>query len=98
MPPPADAPPAADPASRLLLSLVDLWLDKFDSIGQPAARKLSALALCVLLTAPLPALLERLELLVTHITSVWFEVGPARGGCRGGRRRAARLAGLAVPA
>jgi hypothetical protein len=71
---PADAPPAADPAARLLLALVDLWLDKFDSIGQPGARKLSALALCVLLTAPLPALLERLELIVTHITSVWFEV------------------------
>ena len=61
-------------AARLLLALVDLWLDKFDSIGHPGARKLSALALCVLLTAPLPALLERLELIVTHITSVWFEV------------------------
>lgn len=78
--PPADAaaPPGADPPARLLLALVDLWLDKFDSIGQPAARKLSALALAVLLTAPLPPLLERLELVVTHITSVWFEVGAAR--------------------
>ena len=77
--PPADAaaPPGADPPARLLLALVDLWLDKFDSIGQPAARKLSALALAVLLTAPLPPLLERLELVVTHITSVWFEVGAA---------------------
>lgn len=112
--PPADAAPAPDPAARLLLALVDLWLDKFDSIGQvgevmdcllrrrqprpdptqraspltplssalpvalqscqPGARKLSALALCVLLTAPLPALLERVELIVTHLTSVWFEV------------------------
>ena len=54
--------------------MLDLWLDKFDSIGQPAARKLSALALCVLLPAPLPGLLERLELIATHITSVWFEV------------------------
>ncbi|KAL4857594.1 Importin-11 [Chlorella vulgaris] len=72
--PPPDAPPAADPAARLLLALVDLWLDKFDSIGQPAARKLSALALCVLLTAPLPPLLERVELIATHITSVWFEL------------------------
>lgn len=74
MAPPADAPPAGDPATRLLLALVDLWLDKFDSVGQPGARKLSALALCVLLTAPVPALLERVELAVTHITSVWFEV------------------------
>lgn len=78
--PPPDAPPSSDPTARLLLALVDLWLDKFDCIGQPAARKLSALALCVLLTAPLPALLERLELVVTHITSVWFEVRARQGG------------------
>lgn len=85
--PPADAaaPPGADPPARLLLALVDIWLDKFDSIGQPAARKLSALALAVLLTAPLPPLLERLELVVTHITSVWFEVGGCACGGRAGR-------------
>lgn len=78
--PPADAPePGADPAARLLLALVDLWLDKFDSIGQPGARKLSALALCVLLTAPLPPLLERVELISAHVTSVWFEVRVAWG-------------------
>ena len=65
---------AAAQAQQLLLAVLDLWLDKFDSIGQPAARKLSALALCVLLPAPLPGLLERLELIATHITSVWFEV------------------------
>lgn len=96
--PPADAaaPAGADPPARLLLALVDLWLDKFDCIGQPAARKLSALALAVLLTAPLPPLLERLELVVTHITSVWFEVGGrveqvvvfvASGGAWAGLRR-----------
>ena len=65
---------AAAQAQQLLLAVLDLWLEKFDSIGQPAARKLSALALCVLLPAPLPGLLERLELIATHITSVWFEV------------------------
>lgn len=73
--PPLEQPPAAVPAQQLLLAVVDLWLDKFDSIGNPAARKLSALALCALLPAPLPGLLERLELIATHITSVWFEVG-----------------------
>lgn len=82
--PPADAAGAggtvaggaggADPAQRLLLALVDLWLDRFDCIGQLGARKLSALALCVAATLPLPALLERLEIIVTHVTSVWFEV------------------------
>lgn len=32
--PPQGAGGAEDPAARLLLWLVDLWLDKFDSIGQ----------------------------------------------------------------
>lgn len=68
-------PLAAVPAPQLLLSLLDLWLDRFDSIGNPAQRKLSALALAALLPAPVPGLLERLELMATHITSVWFEVG-----------------------
>lgn len=67
-------PFAAVPAPELLLSILDLWLDKFDSIGQPAARKLSALALCALLPAPVPGLLDRLQLIATHLTSVWFEV------------------------
>lgn len=49
-------------------------LDRFDSIGAPAARKLSALALCMLLTLPMPALLERMDSIIPHITSVWFEV------------------------
>ena len=76
----------ADPAATLLLALLDLWLERFDSIGQPASRKLGALALCVLLTLPLPAVLERLEAMVTHITAVWFEVG-RRVGVQGVGRR-----------
>ena len=86
--PPPDAPPAADPAQRLLLALVDLWLDKFDSIGRPGARKLSALALCVLLAAPVPQLLERLQLIVAHVTSVWFEVREAKAARARARARA----------
>ena len=62
-----------DAPQRLLLALIDLWLDRFDAIGALPARKLSALALCTLLPAPLP-ILPRLELFVAHITSVWFEV------------------------
>jgi hypothetical protein len=49
-------------------------LDRYDTIGAPSARKLSALALCVLLTLPLPALLERLEVMLPHVTSTWLEV------------------------
>ena len=58
----------------VLLALVDLWLDKFDSIASPHARKLSALALCELLTVPLPQLLQRFDSIVGCLTSVWFEV------------------------
>ncbi|KAK9830439.1 hypothetical protein WJX72_011753 [[Myrmecia] bisecta] len=72
----------ADPGQRLLLAFVDLWLDRFDAIGAPAGRKLCALALCVLLTLPLPPILERLELIVAHITSVWFEVEGSDSGER----------------
>ena len=49
-------------------------LDRYDTIGAPSARKLSALALCVLLTLPLPALLERLDVILPHITGTWLEV------------------------
>ena len=48
---------------------------RFDSIGTLPERKLAALALAQALTLPLPALLERLELIVACVTSVWFEVG-----------------------
>ena len=50
-------------------------LDRYDTIGAPSARKLSALALCVLLTLPMPALLDRLEVMLPHVTSTWLEVG-----------------------
>ena len=59
---------------QLLLAFLDRWLDKFDSIGTPAARKLSALALCNVLTLPLPSVLERLDPIAAHLTAVWFEV------------------------
>ena len=56
---------------------LSVWcrLDRFDTIGAAPARKLSALAMCVLLTLPMPALLERLDSIIPHITSVWLEVG-----------------------
>ncbi|KAK9787255.1 hypothetical protein WJX73_002919 [Symbiochloris irregularis] len=56
------------------LQFLDQWLDRFDIIATDGQRKLSALALCVLLHLQLAPLLQRLELLVTHITSVWIEV------------------------
>lgn len=59
---------------RVLLAFLDKWLDRFDSIGTPAARKLSALALCNVLTLPVPAVLERLDGIAAHLTAVYFEV------------------------
>ena len=61
---------------QLLLAFLDRWLDKFDSIGTPAARKLSALALCNVLTLPVTPILDRLDPIAAHLTSVWFEVRP----------------------
>ena len=58
----------------LLQAFVDLWLDKFDSIGSAGSRKLSALALCILLQLPAPWLLQRLTPIFAHITSVWYQV------------------------
>ncbi len=53
---------------------IERRLDRYDTIGAPSARKLSALALCVLLTLPLPALLERLDVILPHVTGTWLEV------------------------
>lgn len=47
---------------------------RFDIIANDGQRKLSALALCVLLHLQMAPLLQRLELLFSHITSVWAEV------------------------
>ena len=63
---------------QLLLGFLDRWLDKFDAIATPAARKLSALALCNMLTLPVPSILQRLDSIAAHLTAVWFEVHPLR--------------------
>ena len=65
---------AAHSGEQMLLAVTDLWLDKFDCVASPHARKLHALALCTLLTVPSGGILHRLESIVGHITSVWFEV------------------------
>lgn len=59
----------------LLLQYIDHWLDKIDFIPQAAGRKLSALALCVLITLPIgPGLLHRLGAILGVISGVWFEL------------------------
>jgi hypothetical protein len=86
--PPADAVLAAadagaDPGQRALLALIDVWLDAFDAVGAPAARKLSALALAALLGAPLPtaAIAARLPALSAALTGAWcqLEAGAVAG-------------------
>lgn len=42
--------------------------------GAPPARKLSAAALAAALTLPVPPVVDRLDLLAAHITSVCYEV------------------------
>jgi hypothetical protein len=59
----------------LLLQYIDHWIDKIDCISQAAGRKLSALALCVLITLPIgPGLLHRLGAILGVISGIWFEL------------------------
>ena len=71
----AQLPPVRQAGGQVLLAFLDKWLDRFDSIGTPAARKLSALALCNVLAMPVPSVLERLDGIAAHLTAVYFEVG-----------------------
>ena len=64
--------PSAD--AQVLLALLDRWLDRFDSVSSAGARRLSALALCVALTIPLPAVLDRLDVIAACLTAVAAEV------------------------
>ena len=71
---------SSDPAHRLLLATLDVWLDAFDGISSPPSRKLSALALCALLAAPVPEGLQRCTAIAACSTAVWFELeGPEVG-------------------
>ena len=70
----AQMPPVRQAGGQVLLAFLDKWLDRFDSIGTPAARKLSALALCNVLAMPVPSVLERLDGIAAHLTAVYFEV------------------------
>eukprot|EP00850_Spirogloea_muscicola_P008802 SM000048S16514 [mRNA] locus=s48:162009:170563:+ [translate_table: standard] len=53
---------AAQPTSSTpILLFLDSWLDKIDSMSQPAKRKLSALALCIILSFKDAEILDRLD-------------------------------------
>ena len=41
------------------------------------SRKLCALALCALLPAPVPGILDRLPAMFANVTAVWFEARPS---------------------
>lgn len=69
----AGAAPGGSPEAAVG-ALAELWVDKFDSIAQPLARKLSALALAALLPLATKAQLAQLPAIVGHVTSVWHEV------------------------
>ncbi|GBF94095.1 hypothetical protein Rsub_07082 [Raphidocelis subcapitata] len=55
-------------------ALTGLWVDRFDSIGQPLARKLNALALAALLPLPTKAQLAHAAGIVAHVASAWHEL------------------------
>lgn len=62
------------PGHALLLTYVDFWMDKFDSIGSAHARKLAALAACQLLTLPIQGLPSKADVLLPAISEVILEV------------------------
>lgn len=62
---------------KLLGCFLDLWLDKFDMLGQMASRKLGALGLAQFLPILPLSTLERFGELCSAIVAVWFEIeGP----------------------
>jgi len=83
MSPPAGTPSAASPGEAVMFAFIDTWLGQLDCVAQPAARKLSGLALCRLLRIPHVGVLERLEGIVAAITGLWHEM---EGGADDGTR------------
>lgn len=68
------APAGLQPAEKLLGALIDLWCDRFDAIAVPVARKLSGLGLCSMLGIHSKVVLTQLDVIISHVTSVWIEV------------------------
>ncbi|KAI1312607.1 Importin-11 [Mortierella claussenii] len=56
--------------ARLLSSLLDLWMEKFDNVSHPKHRKLHAMGLTAMIRTSDPAVLEHLPRLV----AIWGDV------------------------
>lgn len=67
---------------HLFNALLDLWIERFDGVAAPAARKTCALALSGVLAVPSRAVLLQLDGLLSSVTSVWYE---QEGGGEGDR-------------
>lgn len=62
---------------RLLACFLDLWLCRFDGIGQTGMRKIAALGLSSFLSMNVPIVTLRSNEMISHIISVWYELeGP----------------------
>lgn len=59
---------------KLFLSFLDLWLDKFDGIGQAGMRKIAALGLCSVIRMNNMGVMNRFADILSHITGVWLEL------------------------
>jgi hypothetical protein len=62
------------PPQKLFLSFLDLWLDKFDGIGQAGMRKIAALGLCSAIRLNNMGVMNRFADILSHITGVWLEL------------------------
>jgi hypothetical protein len=61
-------------------ALAALWVERFDSIGPPLARKLSAAALCALLPLPTKAQLAHAGAIAAAVTAAYHEVEASGDG------------------
>ncbi len=73
-------PAVAATPEQVVHALTEIWVDKFDSITNPLARKLSALALCALLALPSKSQLAAAPAIVGHVTAAWHEVEASGDG------------------
>jgi hypothetical protein len=59
---------------KLFARILDLWIDKFDSIAPKGMRKLAALGLCSLLKLNKPVIAQRFAEILSNVSAVYTEL------------------------
>lgn len=69
----AQTQPAPVSLEAALCALIDVWVERFDTLAQPHVRKQNALALAACLSMPFAGIAERVPGLVKVLVKVWDE-------------------------